>query len=103
MNNLIFIIDVLSSSNNDVKNLHNRSTFLEYISKTNSRMYSHSFYSNLNIFTTIPTDEYIVFYETLDCYESFTKLLNNFGKLCRDDYFIIAYLRIINNRSFRLR
>jgi hypothetical protein len=86
MNNLIFISDELPSNDNDIKNSHDKKTFIDYICKTNSSIESHTFYTQLNVLMTIPEGKYFVFYESSNFYNSMLKLTtdSNYKKIVDD-------------------
>ena len=86
MNNLIFISDELPSNDNDIKNSHDKKTFIDYICKTNSSIESHTFYTQLNVLMTIPEEKYFVFYESSNFYNSMLKLTtdSNYKKIVDD-------------------
>jgi hypothetical protein len=86
MNNLIFISDELPSNDNDIKNSHDKKTFIDYICKTNSSIESYTFYTQLNVLMTIPEGKYFVFYESSNFYNSMLKLTtdSNYKKIVDD-------------------
>ena len=86
MNNLIFISEELPSNDNDIKNSHDKKTFIDYICKTNPSIESHTFYTQLNVLMTIPEEKYFVFYESSNFYNSMLKLTtdSNYKKIVDD-------------------
>ncbi len=86
MNNLIFISEELPSNDNDIKNSHDKKTFIDYICKTNSSIESYTFYTQLNVLMTIPEGKYFVFYESSNFYNSMLKLTtdSNYKKIVDD-------------------